>query len=69
MPGNDDAVCVDIGGEYLGIIGDFASCRWPLQLTKKGILPDHMIAALARDGAILRAYDFVPTRSSPQASI
>src|ERR1700730_12438831 len=38
-PGNDDAVCVDIGGKYLGLIGDFASCRWPLQLTKKASCP------------------------------
>ena len=32
---------------------------------QKGILPDHMIAALARDGAILRAYDFVPDQIQP----
>src|SRR5262249_59640559 len=32
---------------------------------QKGILPDHMIAALARDGAILPAYDFVPDQIQP----
>src|SRR5262249_33046352 len=32
---------------------------------QKGILPDHMIAALARDGAIPRAYDFVPDQIQP----
>ena len=32
---------------------------------QKGILPDHMIAALAGDGAILRAYDFVPDQIQP----
>jgi dCTP deaminase len=32
---------------------------------QKGILPDHMIAALARDGAILRAQDFQPDQIQP----
>ena len=32
---------------------------------QRGILPDHMIAALARDGAILRACDFVPDQIQP----
>jgi dCTP deaminase len=32
---------------------------------QKGILPDHMIAALASEGAILRAYDFVPDQIQP----
>ena len=32
---------------------------------QKGILPDHMIAALARDGAILRGCDFVPDQIQP----
>src|SRR5262244_4194331 len=32
---------------------------------QKGILPDHMIAAIARDGAILRAYDLVPDQIQP----
>src|SRR5262245_29366966 len=32
---------------------------------QKGILPDHMIAALAEQGAILRAYDFVPGQVQP----
>ena len=31
----------------------------------KGILPDHMIAALAQDGAILRAQEFVPDQIQP----
>src|SRR5882724_4201142 len=34
-------------------------------LDQKGILPDHMIAALAREGAILPAYDFVPGQVQP----
>src|SRR5215831_8413489 len=32
---------------------------------RKGILPDHMIAALAKQGAILPAYDFVPDQIQP----
>src|SRR5438552_7011986 len=32
---------------------------------QKGILPDHMIAALAKGGAILPAYDFVPEQIQP----
>src|SRR5438132_3224482 len=32
---------------------------------QKGILPDHMIAVLVRDGAILRAYDLVPDQIQP----
>ena len=42
-------------------------CRLPLAFAvdQRGILPDHMIAALARDGAILPAYDFVPDQIQP----
>src|SRR5262245_62633101 len=32
---------------------------------QKGILPDHMIGALAEQGAILPAYDFVPGQVQP----
>src|SRR5437667_8466929 len=32
---------------------------------QKGILPDHMIAALAEGGAILPAYDFMPDQIQP----
>jgi dCTP deaminase len=32
---------------------------------QKGILPDHMIAALAQDGAILRTQDFAPGQIQP----
>jgi dCTP deaminase len=32
---------------------------------QKGILPDHLIAALAQDGAILRTQDFVPGQIQP----
>src|SRR4029077_6052707 len=32
---------------------------------QKGILPDHMIAALAQDGAILRTCDFAPDQIQP----
>ena len=31
----------------------------------KGILPDHMIAALAAAGGILPAYEFVPDQIQP----
>jgi dCTP deaminase len=39
----------------------------PLTFTadQKGILPDHMIAALAGDGAILRTHDFQPDQIQP----
>ena len=39
----------------------------PLALAadQTGILPDHMIAALARDGAIRPAYDFAPDQIQP----
>src|SRR6266576_1419365 len=42
-------------------------CVLPLALAvdQKGILPDHMIAVLVRDGAILRAYDLVPDQIQP----
>ena len=36
-----------------------------LAIDQKGILPDHMIAALVQDGAILPAYDFVPDQIQP----
>jgi dCTP deaminase len=36
-----------------------------LAIDQKGILPDQMIAALARDGAILPAHDFVPDQIQP----
>src|SRR3989441_1958038 len=36
-----------------------------LAVDQKGILPDHMIAVLVRDGAILRAYDLVPDQIQP----
>jgi len=32
---------------------------------QKGILPDHMIAALAQAGAIPRGYEFVPDQIQP----
>src|SRR5438874_10504884 len=32
---------------------------------QKGILPDHMIAALSESGAILPAYEFVPDQIQP----
>jgi dCTP deaminase len=34
-------------------------------IEQKGILPDHMLAALAQDGAILPACDFVPGQIQP----
>jgi dCTP deaminase len=36
-----------------------------LAVDQNGILPDHMIAVLVRDGAILRAYDLVPDQIQP----
>src|SRR6266571_5064686 len=36
-----------------------------LAVDQKGILPDHMIAVLVRDGAILPAYDLVPDQVQP----
>jgi dCTP deaminase len=51
-PGNDDPR----GNEALPLA--FAADR-------KGILPDHMIEALAQAGAVLRAYDFVPDQVQP----
>jgi dCTP deaminase len=36
-----------------------------LNADQTGILPDHMIAALARDGAIRPAYDFAPDQIQP----
>src|SRR5512133_1620990 len=64
MPGNDDAVCVDIGGKpgrYRGLY----VVSLAFAVDQKGILPDHMIAALGRDGAILPAYDLVPDQIQP----
>src|SRR4029450_782411 len=64
MRGNDDAVCVDIGGKpgrYRGLY----VVSLAFAVDQKGILPDHMIAALARDGAILPAYEFVPDQIQP----
>src|SRR5262244_1164574 len=64
MPGNDDAVCVDIGGKPGRHRGLYV-VSLAFAVDQKGILPDHMIAALARDGAILPAYDFVPDQIQP----
>src|SRR6266581_5651660 len=36
-----------------------------LAVDQNGILPDHMIAVLVRDGAILRGYDLVPDQVQP----
>jgi dCTP deaminase len=36
-----------------------------LPADQKGILPDHMIAVLAREGAILRAHEFQPDQIQP----
>ena len=42
-------------------------CELPLGLAadQKGILPDRMIAALTKDGAILPAYEFAPDQIQP----
>jgi len=37
----------------------------PFAVDQKGILPDHMIAALSEGGAILPAYEFVPDQIQP----
>src|SRR6266542_3279233 len=44
---------------------DHAHVSLAFAVDQKGILPDHMIAALAQDGAILPAYDFVPDQIQP----
>ena len=48
-----------------GVIGDFADLSLALAVDQNGILPDHMIAVLVRDSAILRAYDLVPDQIQP----
>src|SRR6516225_7408291 len=37
----------------------------PFAVDRKGILPDHMIAALSQSGTILPAYEFVPDQIQP----
>src|SRR5215468_1288276 len=37
----------------------------PFAVDQKGILPDHMIAALSESGTILPAYEFVPDQIQP----
>src|SRR5499426_3883702 len=63
-PGND-ALCVNAGGTMFGRHRGLCVVSLAFAVDQKGILPDHMIAALARDGAILPAYDFVPDQIQP----
>jgi dCTP deaminase len=46
-------------------IAEFADLSLALAVDEKGILPDHLIATLVREGAILRAYDLVPDQIQP----
>jgi dCTP deaminase len=46
-------------------IAEFADLSPALAVDEKGILPDHLIATLVREGAILRAYDLVPDQIQP----
>jgi dCTP deaminase len=46
-------------------IAEFADLSLALPVDEKGILPDHLIATLVREGAILRAYDLVPDQIQP----
>ena len=53
---------------YSALIGAIRGvCVLPLAFAvdQRGILPDHMIAALAEDGGILPACDFVPDQIQP----
>src|SRR5215510_13795787 len=63
-PGND-ALCVNAGGTMFGRHRGLCVVSLAFAVDQKGILPDNMIAALARDGAILRAYDLVPDQIQP----
>src|SRR5499426_3417952 len=63
-PGND-ALCVNAGGTMFGRHRGLCVVSLAFAVDQKGILPDHMIAALASDGAILRAYDLVPDQIQP----
>src|SRR5437899_4466361 len=64
MPGND-ATVRQCRRKMLGRHRGLCVVSLAFAVDQKGILPDHMIAALARDGAILRAYDFVPDQVQP----
>src|SRR5437899_5137542 len=64
MPGND-ATVRQCRRKMLGRHRGLCVVSLAFAVDQKGILPDHMIAALARDGAILRAYDFVPDQIQP----
>src|SRR5262245_52990417 len=48
-----------------GVIGGLCILSLALAVDQKGILPDHMIAVLVRDGAIRRAYDLVSDQIQP----
>src|SRR2546428_3231320 len=64
MPGND-ATVRKCGRKMLGRHRGLSVVSLAFAVDQKGILPDHMIAALAGDGAILPAYDFVPDQIQP----
>src|SRR6266699_1596159 len=64
MPGND-ATVRQCRRKMLGRHRGLCVVSLAFAVDQKGILPDHMIAALAGDGAILPAYDFVPDQVQP----
>ncbi len=64
MPGND-ATVRQCRRKMLGRHRGLSVVSLAFAVDQKGILPDHMIAALAGDGAILPAYDFVPDQIQP----
>src|SRR6266699_1798503 len=64
MPGND-ATVRQCRRKMLGRHRGLCVVSLSFAVDQKGILPDHMIAALAGDGAILPAYDFVPDQIQP----
>src|ERR1043166_2179287 len=45
--------------------GESAHVPLSFAVDQRGILPDHLIAALAKSGGILPAYDFVPDQIQP----
>src|SRR5919201_2308992 len=47
------------------VIGDLTDLSLALAIDEKGILPDHLIATLVREGAILRAYELVSDQIQP----
>src|SRR6266702_7537775 len=64
MPGND-ATVRQCRRKMLGRHRGLCVVSLVFAVDQKGILPDRMISALAQQGAILPAYDFVPDQIQP----